>query len=157
MELIRRTHGGATPVMQIETPHHFKEELHRAEKAAIGQAMAERTLEGQTVLLDGGTTNLEMARCLNQQRVTVVTNDLRMHSKSRGNAHPMSFIGGKPLPLPLLLLLLLLLLLQNAYTMWGPTSGQRLGNLRVDVAVFGAETVLEHGAGCTTPTATSSS
>ncbi len=132
MDLIRRTHGGATPVKQSETPHHFKEELHRAEKAAIGQAMAERILEGQTVLLDGGTTNLEVARSLNHQGVTVVTNDLRIALEiARKRSLHVVFIGGELLP--------------NAYTMWGPTSVQQLSNLRVDVAVFGADTVSEDG------------
>src|SRR3712207_6170208 len=67
MDLIKRTHGGAIPVQQSETPHQFKEELHRAEKAAIGRAMAERVLENQTILLAGGTTTLEVARHLDHQ------------------------------------------------------------------------------------------
>lgn len=132
MDLIRRTHGGATPISQSETPHHFKEELHRAEKAAIGKAMAERILEGQTVLLDGGTTMLEVARSLDHQRVTVVTNDLRIALEiARNTSLHLVFIGGELLP--------------NTYTMWGPTSVQQLTNLRVDVAIFGADTVSEDG------------
>lgn len=132
MDLVKRTHGGAIPVKQSETPHHFKEELHRAEKAAIGRAMAERVLEGQTILLDGGTTNLEVARNLNHQRLTVVTNDLRIALVvARKQTMHLVFIGGELLP--------------NAYTMWGPTSVQQLANLRVDVAIFGADTVSDDG------------
>lgn len=132
MDLIKRTHGGAVPVRQSETPHHFKEELHRAEKTAIGRAMAERVLEGQTVLLDGGTTNLEVARHMNHQRLTVVTNDLRVATEiARKQTIHLVFIGGELLP--------------NTYTMWGPTSVQQLSNLRVDVAIFGADTVCDDG------------
>ena len=132
MDLVRRTHGGAIPVKQSETPHHFKEELHRLEKAAIGRAMAERVLEGQSVLLDAGTTTLEVARHLDHQRLTVVTNDLRiaMEIARKRSAH-LVFIGGELLP--------------NAYTMWGPTSVQQLTNLRVDVAIFGTDTVCDDG------------
>lgn len=132
MDLIKRTHGGAVPVRQSETPHHFKEELHRPEKTAIGRAMAERVLEGQTVLLDGGTTNLEVARHMNHQRLTVVTNDLRIATEiARKQSIHLVFIGGELLP--------------NSYTMWGPTSVQQLSNLRVDVAIFGADTVSDDG------------
>ena len=132
MELVRRTHGGAISVQQSETPHQFKEELHRPEKAAIGRAMAERVLEGQAILLDAGTTNLEVARHLDHQRLTVVTNDLRIATEiARKRSVHLVFIGGELLP--------------NSYTMWGPTSVQQLTNLRVDVAIFGADTVCGDG------------
>ena len=128
MDLVQRTHGGAIPVKQSDTPRQFKEELHLAEKAAIGKAMAELILEGQTVLLDGGTTTLEVARHLTKRRLTVVTNDLRvaMEIAQRRSAH-LVFIGGELLP--------------DIYTMWGPAAVQQLENLRVDVAVFGADTI----------------
>jgi DeoR/GlpR family transcriptional regulator of sugar metabolism len=132
MDLVQRTHGGAIPIKQLETPHQFKEELHLPEKAAIGKAMADRVLEGQTVLLDGGTTTLEVARHLTQRRLTVVTNDLRIGLEIAQNrsAH-LVFIGGELLP--------------NIYTMWGPASVQQLTNLRVDVAIFGADMVCDDG------------
>lgn len=132
MELLQRTHGGAIPIKQLETPHQFKEELHLAEKAAIGRAMADRVLEGQTVLLDGGTTTLEVAKHLTQRRLTVVTNDLRigLEVAQRRSAH-LVFIGGDLLP--------------NVYKMWGPSSVLQLTNLRVDVAIFGADTVSDDG------------
>jgi DeoR/GlpR family transcriptional regulator of sugar metabolism len=58
MDLVQRTHGGAIPIEQPETPHQFKSDSHLAEKAAIGRAIADQVLEGQTVLLDSGTTTL---------------------------------------------------------------------------------------------------
>ncbi|GAB3281098.1 DeoR/GlpR family DNA-binding transcription regulator [Microbacterium lacusdiani] len=132
LELVRRTHGGAMPVSQSETPRSFREELKVAEKSAIGKAMAERILEGQTILLDGGTTMLEVARNLAQQRLTVVTNDLRVAIEiaQRPSFH-LAFLGGELLP--------------NGFRMWGPTTVQQLSTLRVDVAVFGADTVSEDG------------
>ncbi|RMB62456.1 DeoR/GlpR transcriptional regulator [Tessaracoccus antarcticus] len=132
MDLLRRTHGGATLVKQAETPNHFKEALHLPEKAAIGKAMAERVLDGQTILLDTGTTTLEVARHLKHERVTVVTSDLRigLEIARRRSAH-LVFIGGELLP--------------DSYAMWGPTSVQQLANLRVDVAIMGCDTVAEDG------------
>jgi DeoR/GlpR family transcriptional regulator of sugar metabolism len=132
MDLVRRTHGGATSVQQSETPSHFREVLHRAEKAAIGKAMAERVLDEQTILLDSGTTTLEVARHLDHERVTVVTGDLRvgMEIAKKRSLH-LVFIGGELLP--------------NTFTMWGPTTVQEISHLRVDVAIFGADTVSERG------------
>ncbi len=89
-------------------------------------------LESQTVLLDGGTTTLEVARHLTRRRLTVVTNDLRvaMEIAQRRSAH-LVFIGGELLP--------------DIYTTWGPAAVLQLENLRVDVAVFGADTVCDDG------------
>ena len=47
-----------------------------AEKRAIGRAAAAMLEDGDTVLLDGGTTTLEVARALLGRRVQVVTNSL---------------------------------------------------------------------------------
>ncbi len=131
-DLVQRTHGGALPVRQTDAPFDLKETLHRREKVAIGKAMADRILDGQTVLLDSGSTTLEVARHLNSARLTVVTNDLKIGTviAERQSAH-LVFIGGELLP--------------NVYTMWGPTSVQQIQNLRVNVAVFGADTVMEDG------------
>lgn len=130
--LVRRTHGGAIPAARPETPDSFRRELHRPEKSAIGAAMAERILDGQTVLLSAGTTTLEVARNLNRDQVTVVTNDLRIATTiaQKQTCH-LVFLGGELLP--------------NSYSVWGPTALQNLSHLRVDVAVFGTDTVAEDG------------
>jgi DeoR/GlpR family transcriptional regulator of sugar metabolism len=132
MELIQRTHGGAYPMKQTDTPSLIKESLHHQEKQAIGRAMADKVLDGQTILLDSGSTTLEVAKHLNHSRLTVVTNDLRigLEIANRQSAH-LVFIGGELLP--------------NVYTLWGPSSVQQIEHLRVDVAIFGADTVDEHG------------
>jgi DeoR/GlpR family transcriptional regulator of sugar metabolism len=99
IELVQRTHGGAYPIPQAETPALFKQSLHRREKVAIGKAMADRVLDGQVIMLDGGSTTLEVARHLNRSRVTVVTNDLRIGleiASKRGTN--LVFIGGELLP-----------------------------------------------------------
>ncbi len=131
-DLVQRTHGGALPVRQTDAPFDLKETLHRREKIAIGKAMADRILDGQTVLLDSGTTTLEVARHLASSRITVVTNDLQigMEIAERQSAS-LVFIGGELLP--------------NDVSMWGPTSVQQLQNLRVNVAILGCDTVMDDG------------
>ena len=130
---INRTHGGAAAVVPaLEQGKGSVRGMHLAEKRAIGAAMAERVLEGQTVLLDGGSTCLEVARHLAHDRLTVVTHDLHVGleiaSKPQIN---LVFIGGELLP--------------TTTSMWGPTSIQQLEHLRVNVAVFGAGTVMDDG------------
>ena len=131
-KLVHRTHGGALTVYPAETPFQLKETLHPAEKKAIGIAMADRVLDGQTILLDSGSTTLEVARHLHASGLTVVTNDLRIGLEIAGRkcAH-LVFIGGELLP--------------NVYTMWGPTSVAQLANMRVNVAIFGADSVEQDG------------
>ncbi len=62
-----------------DAPSEVKESQHHEEKVKIGEVSAARVREGQTVLLDSGTTTLEVARALRRQklgRVTVITNSL---------------------------------------------------------------------------------
>jgi DeoR/GlpR family transcriptional regulator of sugar metabolism len=130
--LVQRTHGGAVPVHMNESPARNAHGVHMPEKQAIGAAMAERVLEGQTVLLDGGTTTLEVARHLDHSRLTVVTHDLRIGLEvAKRPMINLVFIGGELLP--------------NGFAMWGPTSIQQLDTMRVNVAIFGAGTVMEDG------------
>lgn len=73
---IRRTRGGAAYTGESITP--FEERHTRAlpQKQKIARAVAEMVQPGETVLLDGGTTTLEVARCLVGKSLQVVTNSL---------------------------------------------------------------------------------
>lgn len=133
LDLVQRTHGGALPLKQASAPPtYIKDSLHAREKAAIGRAMAERILDGQTVLLDSGTTTLQVAKNLGEHVRTVVTNDLRIANEIalHRNTH-LVMIGGELLP--------------QEFSMWGPAAIQQIEHLRVDVAVFGADSVNERG------------
>jgi DeoR/GlpR family transcriptional regulator of sugar metabolism len=127
---IRRTHGGAAPAEPVISAR--AAELQCREKEAIGAATADRILENQTLLLDSGTTCLEVARHLNHSRLTVVTHDLLVGIEiSRKPRINLVFIGGELLP--------------GTTSMWGPASLQQLENMRVNVAVFGAGAVMDDG------------
>src|ERR1700693_2535674 len=75
---IKRTHGGAVYTGEVRSMPAFDERTGTAavEKRAIGLAAAALLEDGDTVLLDGGTTTLEVARALGGRRVRVVTNSL---------------------------------------------------------------------------------
>jgi len=73
---VRRTRGGVAYVGESLTD--FDERTTRAlsEKQRIGRAVAEVIQPGDSVLLDGGTTTLEVARHLVNLPLQVVTNSL---------------------------------------------------------------------------------
>ena len=76
--VIKRTHGGA---MLRDDPQAFPALEERAsreldEKRAIAKAAAARVQDGDSILLDGGTTTLEVARLLVGRPLQIVTNSL---------------------------------------------------------------------------------
>ncbi len=76
--VLRRTHGGAfyladnagLPALEERSASQLEE------KRTIARAAATRLLDGDAVLLDGGTTTLEVARLLVGRRLQIVTNSL---------------------------------------------------------------------------------
>ncbi len=82
--LVRRIRGGAISRMAPGHERAFEETELRdhAEKAAVGRAAAEMVTEGETVIVDVGTTTTEAARSLATRAsltdVTVVTSALNI-------------------------------------------------------------------------------
>ncbi|HTU66028.1 MAG TPA: DeoR/GlpR family DNA-binding transcription regulator [Steroidobacteraceae bacterium] len=77
-----RVHGGALPRGESEElPIDIKQNFHRAEKARIAAAAVEFIEDGQTIILDSGTTTAELARLirgLKFQSLNVITNALNI-------------------------------------------------------------------------------
>jgi DeoR family fructose operon transcriptional repressor len=74
-----RTHGGAIekPQTGFESNLREREVENRAQKKQIAEMALQQIENGDTILLDTGTTLRELARLLHQRtRLTVVTNDL---------------------------------------------------------------------------------
>jgi len=77
--LLIRTHGGAMVKTKtgLESDMNQRKVQHLAEKRAIAETALRLVEDGDTIILDTGTTTLELARILGQRAdVTVVTNDL---------------------------------------------------------------------------------
>jgi DeoR/GlpR family transcriptional regulator of sugar metabolism len=76
--LVKRTHGGvmflgdknALPVFND------RQSIMSAEKAAIGKRASEMVNDGDTIIIDGGTTPYQIALYLQQRKVQVITNSL---------------------------------------------------------------------------------
>jgi DeoR family transcriptional regulator, aga operon transcriptional repressor len=81
-----RSHGGAVSPQEPtrDYPVSLKAVLHHEEKVRIGQAAANLVRPGETIILDNGTTTLEIARQLKTMRVqglTIITNALNIASE----------------------------------------------------------------------------
>ena len=76
--LLRRTHGGAMFIGDAATLPALEERSASQldEKRLIARAAAARIQDGDTILLDGGTTTLEVARLLVGRSLQIVTNSL---------------------------------------------------------------------------------
>ena len=76
---LRRVHGGAASVFLSaeETPYGIRALESSDAKAAIGLAAANLLTDGETVILDGGTTVMEVARALRGRRLTAMPLALR--------------------------------------------------------------------------------
>ncbi len=98
---IRRTHGGAIYVGDSTALPALEERSSSQleEKRAIARTVAARIRDGETVLLDGGTTTLEVARLLLGRSVQIVTNSLPIANlfASRWDTD-LIFLGGYVYP-----------------------------------------------------------
>jgi DeoR/GlpR family transcriptional regulator of sugar metabolism len=73
--LLRRVHGGALPAAVGGLPYAIRLEQDQEAKAAIARATSRLLRRGQVILLDSGTTTLEVARHLpSDLAATVITN-----------------------------------------------------------------------------------
>ena len=132
-----KTHGGAFPPSRYtasEVPYVSKERAHLEEKRRIGRLAASMIKAGETILLDAGSTTLEVARHLtNQDRLTVVTNDLKI-ALELAHRPDITLVdtGG--------------IVQKTVYTLVGPQTEAFLRGLHVDTAFIGADAVdLEAG------------
>ncbi len=79
--LLRRTHGGAMLNQGIgyERPFRDEEPSFKAEKERIAESALSLINEGDTIILDVGTTLTELARKLSSlKKLTVITNSLNI-------------------------------------------------------------------------------
>src|SRR5690625_7073032 len=74
-----RTHGGALMRKNVYMDHTIeeKQKIRSAEKQRIGKRAVEMINDGDSILLDSGTTTLEIARRIHEkENLTVMTNGI---------------------------------------------------------------------------------
>jgi DeoR/GlpR family transcriptional regulator of sugar metabolism len=98
---LRRTHGGAIYIgdAAVLPPLEDRSSRQLDEKRAVAKVAAARIHDGDTVLLDGGTTTLEVARLLIGRSVQVVTNSLPIAALlATGRETDLVILGGYVYP-----------------------------------------------------------
>jgi DeoR/GlpR family transcriptional regulator of sugar metabolism len=78
--LLTRVHGGAV-IEEDPAPFAVAAEAQVPEKDAIAARAATLIEEGQSVILDSGTTVHRLARLLHGRRITVITNNLGVYEE----------------------------------------------------------------------------
>ena len=77
---LRRVYGGATRISSgsYEPPFAVRAKLHLSAKRAVATAVAAMVDDGQTIILDAGTTGIAIAEQLADRQITVCTPSLRV-------------------------------------------------------------------------------
>ena len=128
-----RTYGGATVLVGVHEPEASLDErktTQREQKEAIAQAAALHVADGETVLLDGGTTCAALARHLvTRQDLHVVTNNLiAVSTLVNAPGVRLTLIGGD--------------VRASSMSTLGPLAELVLSRLSVDCAFLGADGVV---------------
>lgn len=95
--LVQRSHGGAViqDTVYRESPVHERAKSQSQEKQRIGAKAASLIREGETIILDSGTTTLEIARQMkNIPHVQVITNGLNIAFELLGSRNTQTIIMG---------------------------------------------------------------
>ena len=130
----KRTHGGA--FYAGPSPHlaHFQhgQEAQWDEKKAIARAATDLVADGDTVLLDGGSTTYEFAQLLTGRPLQIVTNSLPVANLFSGTTQvELIVIGGYVHP--------------RSGAIHGPYADEMLRSLRVRKTVLSAAAIDQEG------------
>ena len=124
--LLIRTHGGAMEVSTLDYEMSFKEKETEniSDKQKIGEIAAAMIQDGDTIILDSGTTTLEIAKRIKAKSVTVITNsiDIALEISNKENIE-LIVAGGS--------------LRHTTRAMIGPLAENVFKNFRVDKAFIG--------------------
>lgn len=134
--LIVKTHGGAISVaknLHHEIPYAFKAERNQDSKKRIGVVAARYIEEGDIIILDSGSTTLEIAKNIVQKNVTVVTDDIKIAMELSDKDNVTVIVSGGTLN-------------DSVYTLTGNNAIEFFSRLHVNKTFLGCDAVdLEFG------------
>ena len=125
---IQRVHGGA----MLNDPAFFemsvsaKSTQFTTEKEQIGRAAADFVEDGSTILIDAGTTTLEIVKNLKHKKISLITNGLNIALELTSCPQIELFLVGG-------------MLLKNVQHTVGPQTIAYLEDFHVDIAFIGVE------------------
>lgn len=129
---LRRVYGGAVARDTAERPFAEEEVDDLAAKNSIAGHASGTIEDGDVVLLDIGTTTLQLARRLHHRKITVVTSNLAVYEELRGDPEvTLILLGGQ--------------VRRNYRSLVGFLTESSLHQLRVDRLFLGTSGVLPDG------------
>jgi DeoR family transcriptional regulator of aga operon len=138
--LIDRVYGGALARVAVayDSALTEKAKLHVDEKRRIGAKAAEMIYDGDSIILDSGTTTLEIAKRIKDKRdLTVMTNGVNIATELAGNSHISVLLTGG-------------ILRENSFSLVGPQAEAVLMDFYYDKLFLGVDG-FDLGIGLTTP------
>jgi DeoR family transcriptional regulator, fructose operon transcriptional repressor len=140
--LLSRTHGGAVGLTttSFEPTFREKEDEKHDEKVLIGSLAVSLIEDGDTIILDSGTTTLEIAKRITSKGITVITNSIDIAAVLSNKDDIELIVTGGSLRF-------------TTRAMVGHITENVLSNFRVDKAFIGANGI-SISQGITTPNLT---
>lgn len=133
--LVAKKHGGAVLLennLEVGLQLSEREKMYREEKRRIGEAAARLVKHGDSIILDEGSTCLEIARALrsaNATDITVITNGLRVGAELLGTGVNLILVGG--------------VCDHRSAMLYGPETEKIYKNVRADIYFMGIDAFSE--------------
>lgn len=129
-KFLKKTHGGAVKIYITNFEPSFidKKDEKNQEKQSIAKYAANMINDGDTIILDSGTTTLEISKNIVADNVTVITNSIDIASELSNKAGIKLILTGGELR-------------NTTRAMVGHICDEMLRNFRVDKAFIGANGV----------------
>lgn len=123
--LLQRVHGGALPASPATANLIVRQQVSTEGKAAIGRAAARMIQPGQLIMLDGGTTAVELIRHLDADlRATVITHSPTVAvALADHTGIEVELIGGR--------------LFKHSMVTVGAVAAEAIGRVRADIYFMG--------------------
>lgn len=129
--LVLKTHGGAISLKNtqlLEIPYDNKALINVAAKKKIGLYASTLIEDGDIIILDSGSTTLEIAKNIDRENITVITNDIKiaMELAHKENIH-LIVTGG--------------FLNNSVYTLTGAQTVDYLKSIYVNKSFLGCDAI----------------
>jgi DeoR/GlpR family transcriptional regulator of sugar metabolism len=122
--LLLRVHGGALPASRAVEDLASRRSIFMPEKAALARAAAELIHSGQVVFLDGGTTTLELVRCIDRDlQIMIVTHSPTIAAELVDHRAEVQLIGGR--------------LFKHSMVSVGAAAAEAIRSIRADIYFMG--------------------
>lgn len=129
--LVIKSHGGALSLLNrisFEIPSVRKSVQDIEAKRLIGEMAAAYIQDNDVIILDAGTTTLEIAKRINKKDVTVITNDIKIGEVLADQGNVTLFMTGG-------------MLMPSVYTLTGDETNAFLTRIKADKLFLGCDAI----------------